>query len=110
MIAQVWQDVLGVARVQASDNFFNLGGHSLLAVQTHRELRARLNLPGLSITDIFRFPVLGDLARHLDAKQRPAAPAAMPPLHPVSNTAPPPDRMDAMARRRAMRDKRTGSK
>ncbi|NBB96599.1 MAG: LLM class flavin-dependent oxidoreductase, partial [Alphaproteobacteria bacterium] len=108
-IAQVWQDVLGVARVQASDNFFNLGGHSLLAVQAHRDLRARLNMPGLSITDIFRFPVLGDLARHLDAKQRPAASAKVRPLHPEPGAATQPDRMDAMARRRAMRDRRAGS-
>lgn len=109
-IAQVWQDMLGVARVQVSDNFFNLGGHSLLAVQAHRELRGRLNMPGLSITDIFRFPVLGDLARHLDAKQRPAAPTSAPTPHPTIDAAAQPDRMDAMARRRAMRDRRTGSK
>lgn len=113
-IAQVWQDVLGVAQVSASDNFFKLGGHSLLAVQAHRELRTRLNMPGLSITDIFRFPVLGDLARHLDGKQRPQAVASVQPLHPNPETLPPasaaPDRMDAMARRRAMRDKRAGSK
>ena len=109
-IAQVWQDVLGVARVQASDNFFNLGGHSLLAVQAHRDLRTRLNMPGLSITDIFRFPVLGDLARHLEAKQRPAKPASVQPLHPAPDATAQPDRLDAMARRRAMRDRRTGSK
>ncbi|SUZ31274.1 Dimodular nonribosomal peptide synthase [Roseibaca ekhonensis] len=110
-IAQVWQDVLGIAQVAGSDNFFNLGGHSLLAVQAHRELRARLNMPGLSITDIFRFPVLGDLARHLDAKQRPAPAATVQPLHPTADTpAAPTDRMDAMARRRAMRDRRAGTK
>jgi natural product biosynthesis luciferase-like monooxygenase protein len=115
-IAQIWQDVLGVARVSGSDNFFKLGGHSLLAVQAHRELRTRLNMPGLSITDVFRFPVLGDLARHIDSKQRPAAPASVQHLHPPSEThAPiaavePSDRMDAMARRRAMRDRRAGSK
>ncbi|MCL1627848.1 LLM class flavin-dependent oxidoreductase [Roseibaca sp. V10] len=109
-IAQVWQDVLGVARVQASDNFFNLGGHSLLAVQAHRDLRTRLNMPGLSITDIFRFPVLGDLARHLEAKQRPAKPASVQPLHPAPDATAQPDRLDATARRRAMRDRRTGSK
>jgi len=112
-IAQVWQDVLGVAQVSASDNFFKLGGHSLLAVQAHRELRTRLNMPGLSITDIFRFPVLDDLARHLDSKHRPATAAPVQTLHPPSNApanTAAPDRMDAMARRRAMRDRRTGSK
>ena len=32
-IAQVWQEVLGVDRVSAHDNFFDLGGHSLLSLK-----------------------------------------------------------------------------
>ena len=103
-IARVWAEVLGVPQVRAQDNFFNLGGHSLLAVQAHRALRDRLSMPGLSITDLFRFPVLGDLARHLDAKLQPAAPAPIVAPATVAN-----DRMDAMARRRAMRDRKGAS-
>jgi natural product biosynthesis luciferase-like monooxygenase protein len=111
-IAQVWQEVLGVAHVTGSDNFFNLGGHSLLAVQAHRELRQRLGMPGLSITDIFRFPVLGDLARHLDSRRpaQAAAPAQLSPEPAVADAGTPPtNRTDAMARRRAMRNRRTGT-
>jgi natural product biosynthesis luciferase-like monooxygenase protein len=115
-LSQIWCDVLGLAQVSASDNFFNLGGHSLLAVQAHREIRARLNLPGVSITDVFRFPVLGDLARHLDGKQRPVSSAPVAKLAQARATAPEPapeggataGRMDAMARRRAMREQRMG--
>lgn len=120
-IATIWAEVLGVGQVGPGDNFFHLGGHSLLAVQAHREMRARLKLPGLSITDLFRFPVLGDLARHLDQKQRPAAPRPAPatptpqadaaqPDQPAPAPAAPaqaaPDRLQAMARRRAMRAER----
>ncbi|MEH7827779.1 MupA/Atu3671 family FMN-dependent luciferase-like monooxygenase [Gemmobacter denitrificans] len=114
-IAAVWQKVLGVPKVGARDNFFALGGHSLLAVQAHRELRDGLGLSKLSITDIFRFPVLSALAAHLgDAgKPRAAPPAIAPAAQPAAaNTAQPPQptgndradaRMDAMARRRALR-------
>ncbi|MGP9788717.1 MupA/Atu3671 family FMN-dependent luciferase-like monooxygenase [Roseinatronobacter sp. NSM] len=113
-IAAIWCDVLGVAQVGQGDNFFHLGGHSLLAVQAHREMRSRLNIPGLSITDLFRFPVLGELARHLDGKMRPLPPAQTLPTRADDSTPPPPDtppssdRVQAMARRRAMRAERAG--
>ena len=32
-LAEIWQDVLGVNRVEAGDDFFELGGHSLLALR-----------------------------------------------------------------------------
>jgi hypothetical protein len=105
-IAAVWAAVLGVPVVKPQDNFFNLGGHSLLAVQAHRALRERLGMPALSITDLFRFPVLADLARHLDGQSRvmPASPEQAAP--PVAHS-PAGDRMDAMAKRRAMRAQRS---
>jgi hypothetical protein len=98
-IAAIWARVLGVAKVGAKDNFFALGGHSLLAVQAHREIRDVLGATKLSITDIFRFPVLSALAAHLDDAPRPAAPvvAAVGLAHRADA------RADAMARRRAMR-------
>jgi len=102
-IAQVWAQVLGLAEIKPEDNFFALGGHSLLAVQAHRELRSALDLPGLSITDVFRFPVLSGLARHIDTRLRPVAEPAPEPV--VENTSSE-GRIDAMARRRQMRAER----
>ena len=99
-LAAIWQRVLGVPKVGSRDNFFALGGHSLLAVQAHREIRDGLGMPKLSITDIFRFPTLSALARHLDDKPKPAAVAAAP----VQERAE--ARNDAMARRLAMRARR----
>ncbi|OYU38452.1 MAG: peptide synthetase [Pseudorhodobacter sp. PARRP1] len=93
-IAAIWARVLGVAKVSAKDNFFALGGHSLLAVQVHREIRDSLGASKLSITDIFRFPVLQALAAHLDERPKVAVVA-------TSDRAD--ARADAMARRRAMR-------
>jgi hypothetical protein len=65
-IAEVWKKVLGASQAGSRDNFFELGGHSLLAVQAHRELKGMFPSATLSITDIFRFPTLGELAAHLD--------------------------------------------
>ncbi len=96
-IAEIWTKVLGVPRVGSKDSFFALGGHSLLAVQAHREIRQALGTTKLSITDIFRFPVLEALARHLD--DRPADTTAV-----AAETAERSQmRADAMSRRRAMR-------
>ena len=98
-IAGIWQSALGVGHIEPRDNFFDLGGHSLLAVQTHRRLKEALQRE-LSITDIFRFPVLSALAKHLDDTPKPAAePVAL--AHDRAEA-----RSDAMARRLAMRARR----
>lgn len=97
-IATIWARVLGVPKVGARDNFFSLGGHSLLAVQAHRELRDGLGLAKLTITDIFRFPVLSQLVTHLEGPKAP----------PVATEDRAGARLDAMARRRAMRAGRVG--
>jgi amino acid adenylation domain-containing protein len=60
-IAEVWQQVLGLAQVGVSDNFFELGGHSLLATQVIARLKQTLaSDPGLR--DLFNAPVLEDFA------------------------------------------------
>lgn len=109
-IAAIWQALLAVPSVSARDNFFELGGHSLLAVQAHRDIRDKLG-GKLSITDIFRFPVLEDLAAHVCAKgglvaNTPEAPSDRPSSAPVVQGTTN-DRADAraaaMSKRRAMR-------
>jgi hypothetical protein len=100
-LAAVWSRVLGVPNIGAKDNFFAIGGHSLLAVQAHREIRAELGAAKLSITDIFRFPVLDALAAHIEKTNGTASTAAPPTPPPANDRAD--TRTDAMARRRAMR-------
>lgn len=102
-IAAVWSRVLGVPKVGAKDNFFAIGGHSLLAVQAHREIRAELGAAKLSITDIFRFPVLEALAAHIEKSSGAPMPDATEPANNDRAEA----RADAMARRRAMRSGQT---
>ncbi|HSF40847.1 MAG TPA: amino acid adenylation domain-containing protein, partial [Thermoanaerobaculia bacterium] len=66
-VARVWQEVLGVDRVGAHDNFFDLGGHSLLMPRLHALLKAALGERGrgLTLVDLFRFPTVGTLAGFL---------------------------------------------
>jgi len=95
-----------VQDISGRDSFFDLGGHSLLAVQAHRSIRDDLGAKGLSITDIFRFPVLEDLTARVAALVSPAPVAAQteaaPPAADRAQT-----RSEAMARRRAMRARRS---
>ncbi|WP_099823306.1 MupA/Atu3671 family FMN-dependent luciferase-like monooxygenase [Oceaniglobus indicus] len=96
-IAAIWSRILSVADIRPDDNFFSLGGHSLLAVQAHREIRADLAVPHLSITDIFRYPVLKSLADHIDGANTERPQAA-----PEDTKA----RSETMNKRRAMRANR----
>lgn len=119
-IAAIWQRTLGVS-ASGRDNFFDLGGHSLLAVQAHRAIREELGAAKLSITDIFRFPVLADLSARVAGllegpvappkapatAAAPPAPATPPAAEPAPQSAAPSNaRSEAMARRRAMRAQR----
>ena len=98
----VWSKVLGVHDISPQDNFFDLGGHSLLAVQAHREIRAGLGAERLSITDLFRFPTLGALAKRVDELTGSGATPSVEVMSaPVTE-----DRADAMARRRELRARR----
>ncbi len=61
-LAGLWSELLGVERVGRHDNFFALGGHSLLAVQLVSRLQDGTQA-AIGIQDVFRHPVLMDLAR-----------------------------------------------
>ncbi len=106
-IAEVWQEVLGVAPTSGQDNFFELGGHSLLAVQAHRTMRERFGAQRLAITDVFRFPTLDAIsARVAELSGRPAKTEAKPVQPEASNTRGL-SRSEAMSRRKAMRARRS---
>jgi len=56
--------------ISMSDNFFNdLGGHSLLAAIIVSEMRELPVFANMSVVDVYKFPVLADLARELERKQ-----------------------------------------
>ncbi len=64
IIAQIWQEALGLEQVGIHDNFFDLGGHSLLMARIHAELRAKI-APDLPMVELFRHPTVSALAQHL---------------------------------------------
>ncbi len=64
-IAGIFKDLLKVDRVGLHDNFFDLGGHSLLVVRAHQRLGDELKRE-IPVVDLFRFPTVALLARHLE--------------------------------------------
>ncbi|MCZ8519470.1 MULTISPECIES: non-ribosomal peptide synthetase [Paenibacillus] len=97
-LAALWQEVLGGPAAGIHDSFFERGGDSIKAIQ----LAARLHKENLrlEVRDLFRYPVLADLAEvvvPLDAStlqtaQAPRAPqtAQIPQTAPQSETKPAP--------------------
>ncbi len=64
-LAEIWAEILGVARIGIDDNFFHLGGHSLLAIQVIARIRDRWGLD-LPIKTLFDAPTIRHLAQRLD--------------------------------------------
>jgi len=61
LLAEVWQEVLGVTRVGAQDDFFRLGGHSLLTVQAVYQIAIRSGVQ-MPLATFFANPVLAGQA------------------------------------------------
>ncbi|KER88889.1 hypothetical protein GW16_00020, partial [Xanthomonas arboricola pv. celebensis] len=59
--AQLWCELLDVARVGRADHFFDLGGNSLIAVRLVARIR-QWGCPGVSLRDLFAHPRLDDMA------------------------------------------------
>jgi amino acid adenylation domain-containing protein len=68
IIADVYRDLLRIARIGLHDNFFDLGGHSLLIVRAHQKLKQALGRE-IPVLDLFRFPTVATLARHLGGEE-----------------------------------------
>ncbi|QDE39369.1 amino acid adenylation domain-containing protein [Luteibacter pinisoli] len=74
LLAGVWQELLGMARVRTSDNFFDVGGHSLLAVDMAQRVQKltgiQMNL--LDIANGTLGTLAADLAVATPSAQQPA--------------------------------------
>lgn len=65
ILAQIWQELLGVEGVGRHDNFFALGGHSLMAMQVAARIQARLGVQA-PIRWLFQHPTIAELARKIE--------------------------------------------
>jgi amino acid adenylation domain-containing protein len=67
-LAQLWQELLNIAEIGRTDNFFMSGGHSLLATRLQYQIKQTFNLD-IPINNIFEKPVLLELAAWLHEEQ-----------------------------------------
>ncbi|HET7114571.1 MAG TPA: FkbM family methyltransferase, partial [Pyrinomonadaceae bacterium] len=86
VIAAIWSELLGVARVGINDNFFELGGHSLLATQVVSRLRGALQVE-LPLRKLFASPTVAELAATVEqARKLGAGLTLLPPIEPAERT------------------------
>ncbi|MFJ2992102.1 amino acid adenylation domain-containing protein [Pandoraea sp. NPDC087047] len=86
-LAQIWQQVLGVARVGISDNFFELGGDSILSLQVISRVRnAKLGIT-LTLRDLMRHQTIASLMAR-DVAPVPVAAQAQVAASPVEGIVP----------------------
>ncbi len=86
-IAEIWQRLLEVERVGATDDFFDLGGHSLLATQVVAVLRRELpDSRPVSVVDLFKLRTVRGLAEVAAGTSTAAAGGLLHELTPASAT------------------------
>lgn len=66
-LGKIWAHVLGLDEINTYTTFQDLGGDSIIASSLSKELEN--HFPGeLNISDIFTYPSVNDMAKHLDRK------------------------------------------
>ncbi|MDJ0706011.1 MAG: phosphopantetheine-binding protein, partial [Leptolyngbyaceae cyanobacterium MO_188.B28] len=64
-LAEIWMEVLRIAKVGIHDNFFELGGHSLLATQIMSRVSKTLSID-IPLRTIFELPTIAALAARVE--------------------------------------------
>ncbi len=64
LLAEIWQDVLGIEKVGIDDNFFELGGHSLNASSMVSKIHKKLNIE-LPLKEVFKNPTIRGIEKYI---------------------------------------------
>lgn len=66
-LAAIWAAHLGlqIERVGVTDSFFEVGGNSLLTIAVQADILRELQIE-VAVADLFRYPTIQHLARHID--------------------------------------------
>ncbi|HKX42696.1 MAG TPA: MupA/Atu3671 family FMN-dependent luciferase-like monooxygenase, partial [Burkholderiaceae bacterium] len=100
LLARIFGELLNLEQVGSDDNFFDLGANSLLMVRANGMLRDALQVK-VSLVEMFRYPTVALLARHLADRDAQAETSAQEIA--AHGTERAQARQDAMARRRQAR-------
>jgi non-ribosomal peptide synthetase-like protein len=67
IVAQALCETMNLERLSVNDNFFqDLGGHSLLMARFCSDIRRKLELPSISMRDIYTKPTVAQLCEHIE--------------------------------------------
>jgi acyl transferase domain-containing protein len=65
ILAEIWQEMLGIPQIGIDDNFFELGGHSLLGTGILSRVRLTVNV-ALTLRALFEAPTIRQLSEIVD--------------------------------------------
>ncbi|MGC4789672.1 non-ribosomal peptide synthetase [Micromonospora sp. DT178] len=68
LVTEAWVEALGTDDFDVDEAFFDVGGESLRLAIVRRLLQERLAGRAIPLTDLYRFPTVQTLARHLHAQ------------------------------------------
>jgi acyl-CoA synthetase (AMP-forming)/AMP-acid ligase II/acyl carrier protein len=71
VVADIYQEVLGLEKIGSADNFFSLGGDSLRATQVLSRVRAKFHI-NMPMATIFRKPTVTELAGEIARLAKPS--------------------------------------
>ena len=71
-LAKIWDEIFNVEKISNTSDFFNIGGDSLLAIKLCSRILSDFDID-ITVADVFKYPVLQDLAKFLDSHKKSTA-------------------------------------